>query len=78
MTSLIRLKQTAEQVGWHPVHVMKVVRDPEYGHLNFPKPVRLGKNSIAFVSTEIDAWIEARIADRDAGGFKTCTAFGKR
>jgi prophage regulatory protein len=32
----------------------------------FPRRVKLGPNSVGWVSTEIDAWIEARIAERDA------------
>lgn len=31
----------------------------------FPKPVRLGESRIAFVDTEIHAWVRARIAERD-------------
>jgi len=31
----------------------------------FPKPVVLGAKSVAWVESEIDAWIEARIAERD-------------
>lgn len=31
----------------------------------FPKPVKIGSRSIAFVESEIDAWIDARIAERD-------------
>jgi predicted DNA-binding transcriptional regulator AlpA len=30
----------------------------------FPKPVRLGESRIAFVDTEIHAWVRARIAER--------------
>ncbi|BCL75671.1 hypothetical protein JHS3_14070 [Jeongeupia sp. HS-3] len=30
----------------------------------FPAPVRLGGNSVAWVSSEIDAWIGERIAAR--------------
>lgn len=30
----------------------------------FPKPVKLGENRIAFVESEIDEWIEARMAER--------------
>ncbi|MDO9521498.1 MAG: AlpA family phage regulatory protein [Pseudohongiella sp.] len=33
----------------------------------FPKPLRIGRNSVAWISTEVEAWREARIADRDAG-----------
>lgn len=28
----------------------------------FPKPVKIGSRSVAFVESEIDAWIEQRIA----------------
>jgi prophage regulatory protein len=31
----------------------------------FVEPVRLGENRIAFVAAEVDAWIEARTAERD-------------
>ena len=30
----------------------------------FPKPVRLGESRIAFVDTEVHAWVRARIAER--------------
>jgi predicted DNA-binding transcriptional regulator AlpA len=32
---------------------------------SFPQPVRLGENRIAWLSTEIDAWIEAIAAARN-------------
>jgi prophage regulatory protein len=31
----------------------------------FPKPVRLGENRVAFIESEIDEWLEARIRERD-------------
>lgn len=34
----------------------------------FPRPVRLGERAIAFDASEIDAWIAALIAERDAKG----------
>lgn len=33
----------------------------------FPKSVAIGKRSRAWVEAEIDAWIKARVADRDEG-----------
>lgn len=33
----------------------------------FPRPVRLGANSIAWDSTEVEKWCAARIAERDEG-----------
>jgi prophage regulatory protein len=32
----------------------------------FPRPIKLGEHRIAFVESEIDAFIAARIAARDA------------
>ena len=32
----------------------------------FPKPIRLSENRVAFCEHEIDAWIELKIAERDA------------
>ncbi|WP_043649322.1 helix-turn-helix transcriptional regulator [Chitinilyticum litopenaei] len=32
----------------------------------FPKPIKIGAHSVAFVESEVDAWIAARIAARDA------------
>lgn len=33
---------------------------------DFPKPVTIGANRVAWVESEIDAWMRARIAERDA------------
>lgn len=35
---------------------------------SFPKPVRIGPNAVGWPESEIDAWIEARIAERDQQG----------
>ena len=32
----------------------------------FPAPVKLGPRAVAWLSTEIDAWIDERVAERDA------------
>ncbi len=32
----------------------------------FPKPVPLGDRAVGWVSDEVDAWVLARIAERDA------------
>lgn len=34
----------------------------------FPRPVRLGENSVGWVAAEVEAWIKARITDRDETG----------
>lgn len=32
----------------------------------FPKPIHCGGNRVAFLESEIDAWIKSKIAERDA------------
>jgi len=31
----------------------------------FPRPVKIGARSVGWISTEVDAWIEQRIQQRD-------------
>jgi prophage regulatory protein len=31
----------------------------------YPKPVRLGENSVAWIADEVEAWIKARVSERD-------------
>ena len=69
-TKFLRLNPTAERVGWGPKHTMRVATEPEYEHLGFPKPVRVSKNTIAFVESEIEQWLQARVAERDEQGFE--------
>jgi len=33
----------------------------------FPRPLRTGRNSVAWLSLEIESWKQARIAERDTG-----------
>ena len=59
----LRPKVAAAKVGYHPVHMMRKARDVED---DFPAPVRLGPNSVAFVEEEIEVWMERRVADRSS------------
>lgn len=34
----------------------------------FPRPVKLGERASAWAAHEVDAWIAARVAERDAKG----------
>lgn len=45
-------------------------RSDYYNRLNrgedVPRPVRLGPRTVRYVQSEINAWVNARIAERDA------------
>ena len=58
----IRLGQVLERVPYGRSTILSMVRAG-----SFPAPIRLGQHAVAWVSTEVDQWLEARIAERDAG-----------
>jgi predicted DNA-binding transcriptional regulator AlpA len=64
MPRLISKKDVAELVGFHPEHVMRMVRQGK-----FPRPIKTGAAencAVRFVAEEVEAWVEARMAERDA------------
>jgi prophage regulatory protein len=52
--------KSAKNIDFCRAHIWRMVSGGK-----FPQPVRLGTNRIRWVESEIDAWIEERIADRD-------------
>ena len=34
----------------------------------FPSPIRLGEKAVGWIESEIDAWLDARVNARKAGG----------
>lgn len=48
-------------IGYSRVHLARLVDAGK-----FPRPVAVGGNRIAWVEAEIDGWIEARMAEREA------------
>ncbi len=67
MTKVILNKRVVgERVGNKSTRTIeRWANDPEYEHLDFPKPVQLGDNSVGFLEEEIDEWIARRAAMRD-------------
>ena len=62
MPRLISKRETAEMLGFHPEHVMRLVRAGR-----FPQPIKIGGSvncAVRFVADEVEAWIAARMADR--------------
>lgn len=42
-------------------HIRRLVKDRK-----FPAPIKLGPRTNAWIEAEIDAWVQARAADREA------------
>ncbi len=66
--NVIRPKATAIKCGVAPITIHRWATDPKYSHLNFPKPIPLGENSVGYIEEEVDAFLEAQTAKRDGGG----------
>ena len=61
--ALLSIRETCTRVTLSRTTLWQKVKRGE-----FPRPIALGDGiRKAFVASEIDAWIEARIAERDAG-----------
>ncbi|WP_340622475.1 helix-turn-helix transcriptional regulator [Xenorhabdus siamensis] len=59
--NLIRLPAVQRRTGYSKAWIYKLISAGE-----FPKQVKLGSRSIAFVESEIDNWIAQRIAESRA------------
>jgi prophage regulatory protein len=57
----IRKKELRVKVGFSPAHIDRLEKAGA-----FPKRIALGENSVAWLEHEVEAWIEARVAERDA------------
>ncbi|VXD08620.1 Dipicolinate synthase [Enterobacterales bacterium 8AC] len=56
--TLIRMSETMRRTGYGKAWLYKLIAQGR-----FPKPVKIGSRSIAFIETEVDTWINQRIAE---------------
>lgn len=60
--SLIRLSEVQRRTGYSKAWLYRLMSEKR-----FPLPVKIGSRAIAFIESEIDAWIQERInASRSA------------
>lgn len=57
---LMRHRAVCERVGFSPSTIARRVKAGD-----FPKPVKLGPQTLAWVAEEVEAWLAQRIAERD-------------
>ncbi len=58
--TLLKLPQVIERVA--------ISRSQLYRYLNdgqFPRPVKVGDRGVAWLASEVEAWVHARVAERD-------------
>ena len=54
-TKILRVREVCARVGWSRTTIWRKTRDGE-----FPRPVRLGANSIGWLATDVQKWIRSR------------------
>ena len=64
--NILRPKATAVKCGVAPITVHRWATDPKYAHMGFPKPIRLGDNSVGYIEKEVDAFLAEQAAKRDS------------
>ncbi|EAO3469328.1 TPA_asm: AlpA family transcriptional regulator [Salmonella enterica subsp. houtenae serovar 16:z4,z32:-] len=55
-TRLIRLPEVLERTGYGKAWIYRLIKDDK-----FLAPVKIGTRAVAFVESEIDAWIQSVI-----------------
>ena len=60
-TTILRRRDVEARIGLKTSALYVMVQAGE-----FPKPVRLSKRRVGWVEAEVEAWIQARLAARDA------------
>ncbi|MCE2491835.1 MAG: AlpA family phage regulatory protein [Alphaproteobacteria bacterium] len=58
---LIDKKELKNLIKYSPQHIARLEAAGQ-----FPKRVRLGNNRVAWLLSEVESWIDERIAERDA------------
>ena len=61
MTTLLRLPAVQHRTGLSRSRIYELIAADK-----FVRPVKLGERVIAFPDNEVDAWIQARLAEREA------------
>ncbi|WP_340620386.1 helix-turn-helix transcriptional regulator [Xenorhabdus siamensis] len=56
--SLIRLPEVQRRTGYSKAWIYRLIKEGQ-----FPKQVKIGPRSVAFVESEIDGWVDQRIAE---------------
>ena len=58
---IVRRKELRHLVGYSPAHIDRLEKVGQ-----FPKKVVLGPGAVGWVDEELQEWIKARVAERDA------------
>jgi prophage regulatory protein len=57
----IRLPEVINRTGYRRTSIYEKIAEG-----TFPAPIKLGPRAVAWVSEDIEEWMDARVAERDA------------
>lgn len=60
---LLTMKQVCGKVGFSRAHINRFREDPQYEHVRFPRPARIGFK-VLWSEEEVDSWIQAQLDKR--------------
>lgn len=60
MTRLMRFEELTRRTGHSRSRLYREIKEGK-----FPKPVKVGPHAVAWLESEVDDWIAARVAERD-------------
>ena len=60
MARFVRAPESFNKCGLSKSRGWQLIKEGQ-----FPKPIRIGPNSVAWLESELDEWIAARVAERD-------------
>jgi prophage regulatory protein len=61
MTQFLRMHEIIARVPFSRTHIYRLIARGE-----FPQNVKVGARRVAWIETEVDAWLAVRVAQRDA------------
>ncbi|MBA3999374.1 AlpA family phage regulatory protein [Brevundimonas sp.] len=65
---LIQVREVTKLTSLSRTQIHRLCKEPEYAHLNFPQPVRIGAQRMAWSLPAVRQWIADRLtlAEREA------------
>lgn len=58
---ILRRSQLEEKLGLTRSTIYKLMQDNE-----FPRPIKIGRRAVGWPEKEVNAWLDAKFADREA------------
>lgn len=62
---LIQVREVTKLTSLSRTQIHRLCKEPDYAHLNFPQPVRIGAQRMAWSLPAVRKWIADRVAQAE-------------